>query len=85
MMPEIPLTISTLRKEAKAIGWKLSVKSYSYGKHAVFTHTETGTLSCASVIAGMSESLKQGFMDLEKLKSKYHGQALDGEKLYGLN
>lgn len=36
------LDIKTLRKDLKAMGYKLTIKSFSFGQHATVTHIKTG-------------------------------------------
>jgi dienelactone hydrolase len=75
-------TISNLRKECKANGIKLTIKTYSHGPHASFE--VDGIRSTSIMTQADYDKRAEKFAVIRQLKTKYAGVTKNGNKVYGL-
>jgi len=77
-------TLSELRKELKAIGYKVKTKSMSYGRHATFVHIASDTELTFNVFTAETLETWKPLFDFKKANKESLDIIRKAEQIYGL-
>lgn len=77
-------TLSNLRKECKDMGITVKKKTFSWGPTIIFTVNDHEIHSTSVYPEYFIRNNKDKLETLEKIKARYYGMEIDGERVVGL-